>query len=126
MEIINHTGEKKEVKIYYDIFKIAIKQHYYLVNDQLDGEFREFLEKGQLISITTYKNGIKSGPYTLFYSSGQVYLTHNYVDGKVQGEGLAYYQSGVLKNKMNYIDDVPKGEWISYDETGQEISRDNI
>lgn len=76
---------------------------------KMDGEYKEFTEEGELVTMITYTAGEKHGPYIYNYFTGATQSTGNFNHGLLNGLVTGYYSSGIKKYEVNYIDGVRNG-----------------
>ena len=71
------------------------------------GSWKEWNRKGDLISVITYKKGLRSGAYKLYGQNGQVREYGNLKNGKRSGK-IVYLNSGEEALAIRYQAGVPK------------------
>ena len=73
-------------------------------NGKLDGEYKEWSEKGILVEHSYYKDSLLHGEYNLYYASGKLFREGVYINGKREGEFKEWYSDrqllfhGIYKN----------------------------
>jgi antitoxin component YwqK of YwqJK toxin-antitoxin module len=130
--IENHLGSV-EFKHYHDDGNI-ISRRGFILDDELNGEIKDYTENGKLISTTSYLKGIKNGHFELYSPDGYIiekgYFKNDLLDGIIEinnyDDGVSekiFYSSGrrnglyekreggVLLIKGLYVNDEPHGRW---------------
>lgn len=95
-----------------------INEQFSWLDGKLHGEYKEFTEKGILVTMITYNQGEKTGPYNYYYFTGAPQSSGHFKQGKLQGEITGYYSTGVLKYKVNYEMDVRNGKSMTWFKNG--------
>ncbi len=90
-------GEYKE---WYNNGQLYIQTTY--VEGKLHGEYKEWYDNKQLRLQTTYVEGKLHGEYKDWWSNGQLYIHCNYVEGKFHGEYKRWYYNGQILNQHTY------------------------
>ncbi|MCU0431892.1 MAG: toxin-antitoxin system YwqK family antitoxin [Bacteroidia bacterium] len=133
------NGLKQGVwKEFYPNGKTHIEGRY--LNDKKNGYFKEYNEKGNLLSITKWENGVlvKNPPelatietVTTRHRNGRPKEVGNYKDGVPEGVFKQYDTSGVIIGSEQYKDGIlisegildsknlQQGHWKEYHETGE-------
>ena len=62
----------------------------------LDGTVIEYLEDGQKISVSNYKNGKHQGKSISYYKNGSLYIEANYINNELDGDIKVYKKNGDL------------------------------
>lgn len=125
-------------KEFYPSGKIHIEGRY--LNDKKNGFFKEFNEKGNLLAITKWENGvlINNPPElavietkTTRHDNGRPKLVGNYKDGVPEGIFREYDTSGVIVSSEIYKEGIligdglmdgknrQQGKWKEYHDTGE-------
>lgn len=114
------------------------------IDQQKDGVWTYFNEKGMKIKVETYKMGVKHGLWQTYssqtgilledktYDSGELngVVSEFFINGDIQSRisyikdkrnGLAetFYSDSILCSKGNYHNDIPVGTWDNYDGDGK-------
>ena len=97
-----------------------IKKKYFLKNDILHGEYREY-ENGVLIYIGYYFEGKLHGP-SIFYFENKILSSSYFINGKKHGKTKKYYLSGNLYSIERYIEDNKEGKQQYFYEDGSKRS----
>ena len=84
----------------------------------ITGTHKTFTSSGGYY-ITTYKDGIKEGPFKEHYPNGQLYLKSTYKNGKIDGLLEGYHKNGQLGTKSTMKDGKLDGPFETYYENGQ-------
>ncbi len=120
----------------------------YYVDDELDGEYKEFYSNGKLsmhrnyvkgkiegedlgyfhsnegdigplCKKSYYMNGILEGNSEIFYENNKLKFFNTFKNGKLDGESYEYYNNGQIKSTINYINGIVVGEEKQYYSNGQ-------
>lgn len=89
-------SDTKYVKIYYDSNKTMLKEEYNTIDDKMEGDYKKYDYRGQIIEDTKYKNGKRNGLSKEYYPSGQMQKINKYVDDKLFGKNIYYYPDGKI------------------------------
>jgi len=93
--------------------KTPMKEDVY--KDGLIVETREYNSNGSLKSESLYKDGLRTGNWTVFYSQNNTLRSStNYVLNVKEGKYEAFYNNGNIERRGNYENNKPIGEWIIY------------
>ncbi|MFJ3833653.1 toxin-antitoxin system YwqK family antitoxin [Streptomyces sp. NPDC090046] len=68
------------------------------------GEAEEFVA-GRRLSLTTYREGIKDGPYRQWYASGVLQAEGVMRTGRLAGEARRWHENGVLAQRLVQSED---------------------
>lgn len=122
--------------------KPLVVQHEYYSNGKVkreasfrdgkrEGVWREYDEKGNVVSSQTYQNGVLTGQgivdtdgkrrgyFKEFYPDNSLRAEGLFVEGQRSGEWKYYYQNGKVQEVGSYTEGQPDGTWIWYYENGQ-------
>ncbi|WP_422361373.1 toxin-antitoxin system YwqK family antitoxin [Reichenbachiella sp.] len=94
--------DSKEVKYYKNgniKFEVPIK------NGKRNGQFIEYDSSGNVISIINVVNDIMEGGFRQFHSNGQVKYSGTLIGGRRYGTCLEYYDNGNLYRKLYFVQD---------------------
>ena len=95
-------------------------------NGQIDGEFKEYYENGELYIIGKYINGMKQESWKTYSETGKLWIKDEYKDGKLNGEHYKNYTSTMKYSEYgNYKDGTKNGKWTEYYENGEKSSEGN-
>ena len=118
--------------------KQKIKTSGTLVEGKLQGRYTEYYENGNLLLVTTYKDGkqngyakkyypngkveikgqmknnLAEGKFTFFYEDGHRQSIKNFKKGIYDGYYMEFYPNGAVKVKGNYTDGFKNGIFSSY------------
>jgi len=86
-------GEEKNGKLIKWHNNNILKFECEYTNGMINGEFKLYDEKGQLISNGNYSNGLKEGKFS-FYNDGNLISDEYYKNDKPEGEINWYYKDG--------------------------------
>lgn len=114
---------------------------------EMDGEERVYHWNGQLLTLTTWVMGVKSGPFESYRSDGSRQESSNYDNGLLTGWHRTYFssgelqseehyergvrnglgkvysaQSGLLLSQHTYVEDVLNGPFTTFDSNGSKTS----
>jgi antitoxin component YwqK of YwqJK toxin-antitoxin module len=67
---------------------------YYKNGKRADGVSSTWFESGQLKATRTWKNGMKSGPYSIWFENGQKQYEGTFKDGEQEGLHTKWYSNG--------------------------------
>ncbi len=87
------------------------------VNDNLNGQFLTFSNRGQIETQTSYVNGQYDGVYTK-YRFGNVEETAIYRNGIMEGTFKQFYNNNKIKLEAQYQNGKQHGSYKYYDEEG--------
>lgn len=71
---------------------------------QVDGNFEEFFEDGQLKTQGQYKNKKKDGEWRSYHPNGQLAQVYTYTDGKRNREYTAFFVDGKVSRETKKVD----------------------
>lgn len=77
------------------------------------------VSKGDTVSITEYKNGLKEGKQLSYYLNGQVKEERYYENGLKTGEHTGWWENGKLKFIYHFSNDEFNGNVKAWSESGQ-------
>ena len=75
------------------------------------GEWKSWVENGELLEIGNYDRGEETGRYIQYNKSGQIKEDGYYVNGIEEGYWKSYYKTGIIKEEGSYVDGEKNGEW---------------
>jgi len=87
------------------------------VNDNLNGQYLTFSNRGQIETQTSYVNGQYDGVYTK-YRFGNIEETAPYRNGQMEGTFKQFYNNNKLKLEAQYQNGKQHGSYKYYDEEG--------
>lgn len=112
----------KVYKIYYPFSRSGpIKE--YNIESRKDGVHKKVYSQG-MWDETTYKNGVKEGPYKAYFVNGNLQMEVNYKNNQLDGIARFYYASGKLAEERAKKDGKDDGAWKLYDENGNLLQQD--
>ncbi|MEN9440118.1 MAG: hypothetical protein RLZ33_194 [Bacteroidota bacterium] len=102
-----------------------------MVNGIKQGLWKYFLiEDKTLIKYplkeSTYKNGLKEGPFTYFFPSGNVVSKGTYLNGQLDGEISYFNENGILISTSQQKNNLSNGPEITYFTNGQKQYEKNF
>jgi len=103
---------------YFDDKDDRIKSIANYVNDQPNGVFLTFSNRGQIETQTNYVNGIYDGAY-LKYRFGNIEESATYVNGQMDGMFKQFYGNNKIKLEAGYKNGKQHGLYKYYDEDGK-------
>ena len=125
-------SEMKPLVVQYEYYSDGkIKREASFRDGKKEGVWREFDEKGNVVSSQTYQKGVLTGQgivdtdgkrrgyFKEFYPDNSLRAEGIFVEGQRSGEWKFYYQNGKVQEVGNYTDGQPDGIWIWYYENGQ-------
>ena len=85
----------------------------FILKGKFDGDFISTFGDGQLRSLDTYKNGLRSGKFEYYHVNGQISSQGIFVEGKLDGKvessnyegnptSIVSYDNGVVNSATNY------------------------
>lgn len=96
-------------------FKTGAKhQHYYLNDNNTEGDVEFYFASGGLREKLLYKQDKRNGPGQSFYPSGKKEMTYQYTDNNATGEFVSYFENGQVYNKSPYKEDKLHGKYEEY------------
>ena len=101
---------------YYHKGSSAIMTTENYVNGKLDGKRTVFYPNGKIAEVTTYKAGIKEGPYLKYAENGVVLEETNYKNNQFHGPTIYREPSGKIAAKGDYKDGGKFGYWEFYED----------
>jgi len=105
---------------YYPDKDKAIKTMANYVNNELNGIFLTFSDRGQIETLTTYANGIYDGNFAKF-RFGNMEESATYVNGQLEGLYKKFYQTRKIQMEAEYKNAVQDGFYKYYDEDGNVV-----
>ena len=69
---------------------------------QMHGEYKQFTEKGKLVTLITYNQGTKEGPFEYYYETGAMQSRGAFKRGELHGLIEGFYVTGVQKYAVEY------------------------
>lgn len=79
-----------------------MNEQYSWENGQMHGEYKQFTDKGKLVTLITYEQGIKEGPFEYFYETGAMQSRGNFKRGELHGLIEGFYVTGIKKYAVEY------------------------
>ena len=114
--VVNDSIKDGEYFRYYENGKLNTSCYY--EKGSIEGIKKRYSDKGDLVDIETYCNGIMNGSYTVFYPNGSIKLKQIFVDDVLQGISYGYYQNGNLREKVNIKNGFENGAFEEYYPSG--------
>jgi len=105
---------------YYPNKDKAIKTLANYVNNELNGAFLTFSDRGQIETLTTYANGIYDGNFAKF-RFGNMEESATYVNGKMEGLYKKFYPTRKIQMEAEYKNGLQDGFYKYYDEEGNVV-----
>lgn len=105
---------------YYPNKDMAIKTQANYVNNELNGIFLTYSDRGQIETLTTYANGIFDGNYAKF-RFGNLEESGIYVNGQLDGLYKKYYPTRKIQMEAEYKNGKQHGFYKYYDEQGKVV-----
>lgn len=102
---------------YYPNKEKAIKTLASYVNDELNGVFLTFSNRGQLETLTTYANGVYDGYYAK-YKFSNIIESGTFINGKIEGVLKKFYDNSKIQMEAHYKNGVQHGNYKYFDNTG--------
>lgn len=115
------NGKKTGTWTAYHKDKMTPKTITSYINGALNGTFIEFNDRGQMISIVTYKDNVYHGPFGR-YKFNRPLEEANFSNNKLNGLRKVFYENtGKIQAETEYKDGVQHGAHRNYNEAGQVI-----
>lgn len=105
---------------YYPNKEMAIKTQANYVNNELNGIFLTYSDRGQIETLTTYANGIYDGNYAKF-RFGNLEESGIYVNGELNGMFKKYYPTRKIQMEAEYKNGKQHGMYKYYDDQGNVV-----
>lgn len=81
-----------------------------------------FPESGKPSEETTYKNGLKEGPYRKYFPGGELMISGLFKNNLPEGEYRVFFENGKPEVIGQYKNGVMTGEWKYFNEQGEPIT----
>lgn len=98
----------------------AIKTMANYVNNELNGIFLTFSDRGQIETLTTYANGEYDGNFAKF-RFGNMEESATYVNGQLEGLYKKFYPTRKIQMEAEYKNGLQDGFYKYYDEEGEVV-----
>ncbi len=105
---------------YYPNKEKAIKSLATYVNNELNGLFLTFSDRGQIETLTTYANGIYDGNFAKF-KFGRVEESATYLNGELHGLYKKFSNTNKIQVEAEYKNGKQDGYYRYYDEEGKVV-----
>ena len=105
---------------YYPDKEKVIKTLVTYVNNELNGLFLTFSDRGQMETLTTYANGIYDGNFAKF-KFGRIEESATYLKGELHGLYKKYSNTGKIQIEAQYKNGKQDGFYRYYDEEGNVV-----
>jgi len=79
--------------------------HKTFTGDYIDGESTSYFPNGQLMQVSTYKNGKETGVEKNYHYNGRLAREGNYFNGDLEGKRTSYFENGTKASEFNYVQD---------------------
>ncbi len=114
------TPDKKVKKEYFTGGKLRSEL---IMSDETEqnGVLKEYGYEGELLKVTTIKNGQKNGDEIWYDKSGRVLQKIPYTQGQVNGVLEAYYKDGKKMFAITFANGVRQGSATKYNKEGTKI-----
>ena len=99
--VVLFSACNKSNKAYYK--NGSIKSEYYIVNDQIEGVYKEYYESGELKFVVNYKNGVLNGEKKSFYKDGKIKSIENFTENQLNGDCRYFSIFGRIDSIKNYF-----------------------
>jgi antitoxin component YwqK of YwqJK toxin-antitoxin module len=104
-----------EYKNWWDYSSRILKIRTTLKEGKYHGEFKQWLNTGQLWIHDNYLNGLKNGVCKRYWTStGVLFIREHYINGLINGEYKMWHENGELKWNFFCIDNKVQGDEIIY------------
>lgn len=122
------NSNQSTVKLYFE--NEALMADGFYRNQKKDSIWMNYNERGELVSLESYKNDKLNGKKINYYlmdqlETGELHILSvtNYRDDIRDGAFKEYYPNGKMKMSGNYVNGLRTGDWLEYYSTGKEMSR---
>lgn len=122
------AGIKRIKGEYRDNLKIGEWTQYYIngniqakvnyIDDELNGDYKEYYENKKLKIEGKYKNNLPEGEWKYYSDEDNLLSIIRYKNGMLNGIKEDYYLNGILSREMEFKDNLPNGKYKSYWENG--------
>ncbi|TXD53395.1 MULTISPECIES: tetratricopeptide repeat protein [unclassified Polaribacter] len=120
---VNANYKNDELEGEYEYFndKGALMQRKHFAQGMLEGVYTSYFKVGEDIAefIIPYKNDLVDGEVQEFYANGDMYEKTNYVADKINGVVTKYYHNNKISSEIEYVDGDLNGSYKSYFTSGQ-------
>lgn len=97
------------------IFALYMLPLVMLGQDVKNGEVKTYFEKGELKTLTTYKDGVKNGLEEIYHEPGKLWKRMHYVNGQLNGYYEEYSKyTGKLSEAGNFVNNNKNGLWKNF------------
>jgi len=103
---------------FFDVGESLIEYEADYIDDEIDGDFKEYYANGDLFSVMNFENNERNGKETQYYWNKQVSMEASYKDDKLNGPYLTYHPSGNKKEIGQSVDGFFNGPWQLYYDNG--------
>ena len=117
-ETINFQQEDNSYQLAYNYSNGNQMSVFTYVNGIKHGPYSNFDYYGKKVISGAYLNDSQDGTWTWYYDNGAVESVRKYVNGQLHGESIDYFKDGKLQNKYYYSNGNMTGNWLSYNEDG--------
>ncbi len=120
---------KDEIKPYtgkcfvYFINTTTVKEELTFKDGLLNGPRISYYKDGKIKRSGNYSNGNLDGKWKGFDEKGNMIFEVQYKNDSLIGKYFSWYPTGVIKEKGLYDNNHKTGEWIIYDEAGMIVEK---
>lgn len=109
--------ETGEVTVY--SIKGNKSEHFFLKNDEIDGDVELFYDGGPVSEKVRYAAGKRHGMRQMFFPNGALKASYMYKEGVVEGAYVINYENGKLSERCGYKAGELNGKYDSYHVNGK-------
>lgn len=99
--VILFSACNKSNKVFYK--NGGIMSEYYIVNDKIEGVYKEYYESGELKFVVNYKKGVINGEKKSFYKDGKIKSIENFTENQLNGDCRYFSNSGKIDSIKSYF-----------------------
>lgn len=110
----DNNGQKK---IFYENTN-EVKEEYYLNKGELDGNYKYYSKKGNLLISGNFRNGKKNGLFKFYTEDGNLDYEYNVVDDSLHGKYTTYFDNGKTRSIDHYFFGTLHGDFKYYHDNG--------
>jgi antitoxin component YwqK of YwqJK toxin-antitoxin module len=112
--------KKDSVWTYYSEFDGTMRISEQYKNGDLHGKVKRYYTDGTVSEEVSWKQNLRSGPWTQYFYGGVLRLSATYQDDMLEGLYEVYNANGNIQIRGTYRQDKSHGTWSFYTESGEE------
>lgn len=109
ISFFSEDGNSNFTKVLYPDGKLMAQGNY--IGKEKDSIWNYYNGQGQIISVETYRNGIKHGKWQTNFASGSLSEEMNYVNDTVHGIWIQYFENGQPRLRVELSHGVYHGDY---------------